>query len=67
MKADAGPSIARLAKKFLGEDAADSESDAADTFADVDESRKTVKVRPAKGGASKTADFKDGKIEIVQG
>ena len=57
------PSIADLKRKFLGEDAADDTDNAFET-----DDRKPVRIRPKKGGASKTADVgPDGKVTIVQG
>jgi hypothetical protein len=67
MKSEHGPSINQLRRKFLGDDAADGAADSSDIFADVDESRETVRVEPRRGGPAKTADIKNGKVSIVQG
>jgi hypothetical protein len=65
MDADKMPSVKDLRRKFFGEDAADAK-DSPD-FRAVDEAVKTVRIRPTKGGAAKTADVRNGKITIVQG
>jgi len=67
MKSEMGPDIRQIRKKFFGDDAADDAADGSDIFSDMDESRKTVRVKPEDGGPAKTADIKNGKISIVQG
>lgn len=63
MRTDEGPSIGQLRAKFLGQDAGGLN----DPFAKVDASVQTVRVQPRGGGPAKTADFKNGKVSIVQG
>lgn len=63
MRTDEGPSIAQLRAKFLGQDAGSTNV----PFAKVDDSVQTVRVQPRGGGPAKTADFKNGKVSIVQG
>lgn len=64
MKTDRGPSIARLRQKF---GVADAQPAGESDLAPVDDSVKTVRIEPKKGGPAKTADIKGGKVTIVQG
>lgn len=62
MKTDSAPSLQLLREKFLGD------QDAAPvSLGKVDDKVRTVRIQPRKGGASKTADVRNGKITIVQG
>lgn len=63
MKTDVGPSLNTLRVKFLGHRDAVS----GPMLADVDESVKTVRIKPKSGGSLKTADIRNGKVTIVQG
>jgi len=63
MKTDGGPSLKSLRMKFFGQQ----DSTAGVMLADVDTSVKTVRIKPKSGGATKTADIRNGKVTIVQG
>ena len=62
-----GPSIQQLRKKFLGDSADAAESAAPDDYGAFESNRVSVRVEPKKGGPTKTADIKGGKVKIVQG
>ena len=64
MSSDAAPSIEQLRHKFFGTDVSDTSGA---VFRSVDDSVVTVRVAPEEGGPAKTADYKDGKVTIVQG
>lgn len=63
MKTDGGPSLKNLRLKFFGQ----RDSVAGTMLADVDQSVTTVRIQPKSGGATKTADIRNGKVTIVQG
>lgn len=62
---DQEPSLSYLKRKFLGEQSA---SDSDEDLLDDQDDRTPVRVKPKRGGRSKTADVTpDGKVTIVQG
>ena len=65
--AEHGPSIQQLRRKFLGDSADSTESAAPDDYGAFESNRVSVRVEPKKGGPTKTADIKGGKVKIVQG
>lgn len=63
MRTDEGPSLKHLRMKFFGQ----TDKAAGAMLAEVDKSVKTVRIQPKSGGATKTADIRNGKVTIVQG
>lgn len=67
MQDEQGPSLAQLRRKFLGANLADGIADNVPVLGTADKSVQTVQVQNKRGGAIKTADIKNGKVQIVQG
>jgi hypothetical protein len=67
MNNEQGPSLAQLRRKFFGSGVTDSKAGDAPVLGPMDKDVQTVQVQRKQGGAIKTADIKNGKVQIVQG
>lgn len=67
MKTAKGPSLKALRSKFLGKSDSTDSADDGSSYSPVDTKVSTARIAPKKGGPAKTADFRDGKVTIVQG
>lgn len=67
MKIDKTPSIADLRRKYFGGGEVDGRADNAGPKYKMAKNVQTVRIKPRRGDAAKTADIKNGKVTIVQG